>query len=77
MTKSTMYMLLTIVTAFVAAITLAGLIYAAIEVEQFYWLAFLANLGVYVFVFHYLVMAKKAAETAEEDARKKARKEDK
>lgn len=77
MTKSTMYMLLTIATAFVAAITLAGLIYAAIEVEQFYWLAFLANLGVYFFVFRYLVMAKKAAETAEEDARKKARKEDK
>lgn len=72
-----MYMLLVVVMSFVAAITLGGLIYAAIETDKFYWLAFVANLVVYFFIFRHLAKAKKAAEKAEEVAREKARKEGK
>lgn len=77
MKKSTIYMLLVVVMAFVAAITLGGLIYAAIETDKFYWLAFVANLVVYFFIFRHLAKAKKASEKAEEAAREKARKEGK
>lgn len=73
-----MYMLLVVVMSFVAAITLGGLIYAAIETDKFYWLAFVANLVVYFFFFfRHLAKAKTAAEKAEEAAKEKARKEGK
>lgn len=72
-----MYMLLVVVMSFVAAITLGGLIYAAIETDKFYWLAFVANLVVYFFIFRHLAKAKTAAEKAEEAAKEKARKEGK
>ena len=77
MTKSTMYMLLTIATAFVAIITFAGLIYAATKVDHYYWFSFASNLVVYFFIFRHLAKAKKAAEKTEGAAREKARKEGK
>ena len=75
MTKSTKINLLLVLMSFIAAITLGGLIYAAIETDKFYWLAFVANIAVYFFIFRHLAKAEKAAEKAEEAAREKARKE--
>ena len=47
MTQSTKINLLLVLMSFIAAITLGGLIYAAIETDKFYWLPFVVNIGVY------------------------------
>ena len=53
MNKSTKLKLLAILMFFVMAITLGGLGTIAVK-DHFYWVAFIANVGVYVAIIHKL-----------------------
>ena len=59
MKKSTLYYFALVLVVFVAFITLGGLGNIAAQ-QHFYWLAFVANIGVYAFIFYELF--KKAKE---------------
>lgn len=51
MTQSTKFNLLAVLFAFIGIITLGGLGNIAAQ-QHFYWLAFVANLGVYAFLVY-------------------------
>ena len=53
MSKSTLYKLLSVLAAFAGMLTLGGLGNVAIK-EPFYWIPFVVNLPVYVFIVKHL-----------------------